>query len=1144
MVLKISFLITLVSASTILAVPTYSQVAKVSLDMENKSLEQVIDKIESQSDFYFIFNQKQIDINRIVSVQADNELITDILPELFKGTNVNYLVLDRKIILTTEPLESSLLAIASGSEIQQRQISGTVIDSKGNPMLGVTVSIKGTTQGTLTDAAGKFTINNVAQNATLVFSFIGMNTQEIPLNGTTKIDVTMTETSLILNEVIVVGYGTEKKSDLTGAVSQVNATVLQSRPIVNLGSGLEGTISNLQVSQSSYAPGSGAAFNIRGYTSINGGTPLVLVDGVVQDPNLVNPEDIESVTVLKDASSAAIYGARAAYGVILITTKKGMKDQRPTFKLSSSYSITQPTHVAEMADSKQYLDFTNYANQNTNGTNLFDQRMTNHILAYYNDPTHNSDVFYDPTIDLTGVYNYCANTNWAKVLHKNGSVKQINASITGGSAKTQYYVSYGYMYQTGLVAVYKDYYNRQNININVNSDIFDWLTISARTKYSYGFQDHPSQNTSMDNENWDISPLIPLKLPDGSWSGEGHFTNPFSVSLLGGYDHTKVSDLFTTGAITIHPLKDLNINADYTFNPYFQNHDKYVRSYYEKRADGTSALFPWTNPNYVLKDNTQRFYTALNIYADYSKSISKNNIKLLVGFNQETSKTDFFSAQRFQLINNDLPAINRATGTQNVNGSATLWAIQGAFFRLNYDYDGKYLLELNGRYDGSSKFPSGDRFAFFPSVSGGWVISKEAFWDNMRSHVSLLKVRSSYGSLGNQNVSGDFPYVSSYNIITAPTAAQAAANNASYIFAGATPVVLQAGALVSPSLTWEKVNQWDIGADLGFINNKLTVTFDYFNRATIGMLTAGQTLPAILGAAVPNENAANLKTYGWELNAGWKDNIGKFSYSISANLSDAQTEFTKFSNPTKLLSSPYVGEKLGEIWGYDSPGLFQSTAEITSWADQSQIYGGTWLPGDTKYADRNGDGKITRGTNTVSDPGDQHIIGNTTPRYLYGVTLNGAWKGIDASIFVQGVGKRDLWPNLDWADQDRFFGTNGYYGFAPSKYAMDYWTPDNKGAYLPNNYLSGWGSGGHGNREICGRYLQNAAYMRLKQVSLGFTLPEQLVKKAAISNLRIYFTMQNVLTFTKLTKLYDPEVTSDTGYPIPKSYDFGINITF
>jgi TonB-linked SusC/RagA family outer membrane protein len=1011
-------------------------------------------------------------------------------------------------------------------------------------LAGVTILIKGTTNGILTDASGKYILNDVPQDATLIFSFIGMATQEIPLNGRTKVDVIMAEAAVGLNEVVVVGYGTEKKADLTGAVAQVNSTVLESRPLVNLGQGLEGTISNLQVSQSSYSPGSGAAFNIRGYTSINGGSPLVLIDGVVADPNTLNPKDIESVTVLKDASSAAIYGARAAYGVILITTKKGKKDQKSTLTISSSYSIQHPTNVPQMADSKQYLDFVNQASMNTTGVLQFDQRTTQHILAYYNDPAHNSDVFYDPSIDLTGVYNYCANTNWADALYKNGAVKQLNISLSGGSAKTQYYVSYGLMGQTGNLTPYNDLYNRHNISINVTSDLSNWLTVSGRTKYSNGYQDHPSQNTSMGYENWDISPLIPIKLPDGSWSGEGHFTNPFSNAAEGGWDHTKTNDLFLTGTITIRPIKDLNINADYTFNPYNQNHDLYIREYYEPRADGTTALYPWTNPNSITDDNTLRFYNAVNIYADYSKSFSKNNFKILVGYNQETQSTQFFSAQRLNLIDNDLPAINAATGIATVNGSNTLWAVQGEFFRFNYDYDGKYLLELNGRYDGSSKFPTNDRYAFFPSVSGGWLISKEAFWDNLKSYVDVLKIRGSYGSLGNQNVPGNFPYVSSYIITTAPTSPGAAGNIASYILGGATPVTMQAGSLVSPSLTWEKVNQWDIGFDLGFFKDKLSVSYDYYNRATIGMLTPGETLPAVLGAAVPNQNAANLKTYGWDFDVTWKDHIGDFSYSISANLSDAQSEITKYSNPSGLLSSYYAGEKIGDIWGFDAAGLFQSSAQIASSPDQSQLYAGTWNPGDVKYVDRNGDGKITFGNNTLSNPGDQHIIGNSTPRYLYGVTMNGAWKGIDLSLFLQGVGKRDIWPNLDWADQDRFFGTNGTSGFAPSKYAMDYWTTQNPNAYFPNNYLSGWGDGGHGNRQICGRYLQNGAYMRLKQLTLGYTIPEEIVKKVSISNLRVYFTMQNVLTFTKLTQLYDPEANSSNSYPIPSSYDFGISVTF
>ena len=1135
--MKLTIFLLLISVISVFANKSYSQTKALTLNMKNSTVKEVLQNIENQSDFHFMFSERLIDVKREVSVDVKNKKIEAVLDELFAGTDVNYKVKDRFILLTTP--EGNDVSVK-----QQKSISGRVLDSSGSPLPGVTVVVKGTTNGTITDFEGNYNISNVPGDGTLVFSFVGMKPQEISVAGKSVINVTMDEETTAIDEVVAVGYGTRKKVNLSGAVSQATSEVLKSRSMVNLGQGLQGAVSGLQVTQGNFSPGQGASFNIRGYTSLNGGTPLILVDGVIQDPNLLNPEDIENVSVLKDASSAAIYGARAAYGVILITTKKGGRDQRSTVRFSSSYAVTTVTTVPKYASGYEFVTFVNEANKNTTGSPFYDQRAMDHINAYYKDPVNNLPVYYDPVIDLTGKYNYCGNTDWASAVYKSGAIKQINASLSGGTEKTQYYVSYGFMGQDGMLNVYDDLYKRNNVNINVNSDVFNWLTISTRMKYASAYQDHPSQGPTNGQLNWDLSPLMPIKLPSGAWSGQGDITNPFAVAREGGYDHTKVNDLFLTGAITIHPVKGLNINVDYTYNPYSSNHDNYVRSFLEERADGSTSIYPWTNPSAITNDNTNNYYNAINAYADYSKSISKNKFKILVGYNKETQKTKFFSAQRFQLINNDLPAINRATGTQAVNGSASLWAIQGAFFRLNYDYDNKYLLELNGRYDGSSKFPKGNRYDFFPSVSGAWVISNESFWGNFKPYVNTLKIRGSYGSLGNQNVTGDFPYVSSYSITTAPTTAQSEANIASYILGGSTPVAILPGSLVSPNFTWEKVNQWNVGTDLGLINNKLTVSFNVFQRATIGMLTAGQTLPSVLGTGVPRENAADLKTSGWDLEAGWKNKTGDFSYGISANLSDAQTEITKFSNPTNLLSSNYVGQKIGEIWGYDAVGLFQSTAEVASWADQSQFYSGTWNPGDVKYVDRNGDGKITRGLNTLSDPGDQHIIGNNTPRYQYGVILNGAWKGFDLNIFIQGVGKRQIWFTEGWMDQDRFFGTNGATGFVPMKLAMDYWTTENTDAFLPKNYLSGWGSGGHGNRQVSSRYLQNAAYMRLKQVTLGYTVPENMIKKASISHLRIYCALQNILTFTKLSKIYDPEVTNTSSYPAPLSYSLGIDLTF
>src|SRR5450759_3794249 len=1133
MELKIAILFIVVGVSNVLATPAYSQVAKVSLDMKNRSLEQVMDEIESQSEFYFIFNQKQIDVNRVIDIQAENKLITDILPELFKGTNVNYVVFDRKILLTTDPIENNLLAIASATDPQQKQIIGTVTDEKGNTLPGVTIIVKGTTIGSLSDASGKYILNNVPKDATLIFSFVGMTTQEIPSDGRMQIDVVLEETAIGLNEVVVIGYGTQKKVNLTGAVSAVKGDVLENRPITNIGQGLQGVIPNLQVIQSNYAPGHGVSFNIRGYTSLNGGDPLILVDGVVQDPNLLNPDDVESVSVLTDAASAAIYGARAAYGVVLITTKKGKKEQRPTLNVTSSLSTTEATNIPEYVDSWQYVNYMNTASVNAGGSNYFDQRLMDYTKKYYDDPKNNLPVYYDPTIDTDGKYKYCGNTNWAKELYKSGALKQINSSLSGGTEKSRYYISYGYMQQKGFLRAYDDQYNRHNINVALDTDVLDWLTVSTRVKYTYSFEDHPSSGST----GWsgitayggqlksDLRPLMPVRHPDGTWAGQGSFTNPFAVSAEGGHDQRKVNDLWFTGNLDIHPIKGLSIKGDFTFNPYSWNREKSVRLFTELwAAPGKSNIYPWVNPNSVALENSNDYYTAVNAYFDYAKSFGKHNLKLLIGYNQEEKKYKWASEKRENLINNDLPVINRATGAIYVDETITSWGTQGIFTRFNYDYAGKYLIEVNGRYDGSSKFPKNDRYAFFPSVSGAWRMSEENFWTGIKNIFNDAKLRVSYGSLGNQNVSGNFPYISNYNITT----------STQYMLGGVLPVGIASGSLISPSFTWEKVNQGNIGLDLGLIKNKLNFSLDVFQRNTIGMLTTGEPLPAILGTDVPNENAADLKTYGWESVVTWKDKIKDFSYNISFNISDAQSEITRFDNPTGDLGTHYVGQKIGEIWGYEATGLFQSQDEINNSPSQSALYGGTWNAGDEKYVDISNNGKIDWGSNTLADHGDKKIIGNNTPRYQYGLQASASWKGFDLSLFFQGTAKRDLWTN-----DSRFFGISNEWD-VPMQLTLDYWTETNTGARLPRPYIDG----GHGNREASTLYLQNGAYLRLKQLSLGYTLPERWTKKAALSKARIYLTGQNILTLTKLSKLYDPESQNLMNYPVSKSYSVGLNLTF
>lgn len=1016
-------------------------------------------------------------------------------------------------------------------------VKGTVTNSKGEALPVVSVVLKGTSTGSLTDDNGNYSITIPSQinNPTLIFSFIGFQEKEEVVGARTTVNITMQEEASQLSEVVVVGYATQKKQNLTGAVAQVSGNVLESRPISNLGQGLQGVIPNLQITPNGNAPGQGTAFNIRGYTSLNGGGPLILVDNVVQDPNLINPEDIASVSILKDAASASIYGARAAYGVVLITTKKGKREQTPTINFSGLYAFNKPTYTPKYANSWEYVNYMDLASINNGGSGYFDARVKDAVWKYYADPANNLPVLYDPNIEKDGKYVYVGNTDWAKELYTTGTLQQYNANLSGGSEKSQYYISYGFLGQKGVLASYDDRYTRHNFNADLNVDVTKWLTIGSKVKYAYSIENHPSGGSNGSSRiseytgqlKSDLRPLIPIKHPDGNWAGQGDFTNPFAVGAEGGYDKRKINDLWLSGNILIRPIKDLNLNADFTFNPYSFNKERTSRQFKEYHADGTYNLYPWSNPNSVTLENSNDYYTAFNAFADYSKSFKKHNFKVLVGYNQEIKTVKFFSSKRENLIDNNLPAINLATGTQTVNGNAGSWSVQGVFARLNYNYDEKYLLEINGRYDGSSKFPAGDRFAFFPSYSAAWRIIKEGFMDDVRSVLSELKLRGSYGSLGNQNVASNFPYIPNYSV----TPSQG------YIFGNATEVAIAAPGLVSSSFTWEKVRQWNVGVDYAFWNNKLSGSFDYYQRYTLGMLTSGQPLPGTLGAPVPQENAADLRTAGWELSLSWRDNIGEFNYGATLSLSDSQAEITRFDNPTGTLSSYYKGRKLGEIWGYEATGLFQSYDEIAAHTSQAKLYGGTWNPGDVKYVDKDDNNEISSGDNTIYNPGDRSIIGNTTARYEYGLMLNATWKGFDVDIFFQGVGKRDFVPD------DRFWGINDEWD-VPMKDALNYWTKETPNAYLPRPYING----GHGNRYNSTFYLQNAAYLRLKQLSIGYTLPKTLTDKMGINRLRIYFTGQNLVTWTSLSKIYDPEImgTSVIGtmtYPISKYFSFGLNLT-
>lgn len=1033
---------------------------------------------------------------------------------------------------------------AGVKEIQQNGVcNGVVTDTTGETVIGASVVVKGTTNGTITGLDGTFSLSGVTKGSILVVSFVGYQNTEVKWNGQ-PLTIVLKEDTKVLDEVVVVGYGTQKKANLSGAVAAVDGKVLQDRPITNIGQGLQGVVPNLNITMNNGgAPGATSSFNIRGNTSLNGGSPLVLVDNVQMDANLVNPDDIESISVLKDAASASIYGARAAYGVILITTKKGKKSDKPTVSLSATGYWQSPALTFHNVNSMQYLTMMDEAYQNDGGSgHYFKSQVYQYAEDYFNGK-YDSPVFFDTAYD-TYKYGYCGNTDWWDELYKTSFSQIYTANISGGNDRTTYYASVSMNDQGGILKAGDDKYNKYNANVNISSNITKWLNVSAKIAHTYTDELHPTGGTTAMNSTaysglssysgmmkGDLSPLMPVKHPDGHYAGQGSYTNPVAIMEQGGNAQYKQNDLWMTGAVKITPIKGLVINADYTWNFYGKSSNQHVQNFYDYTAvPGTENYYPWTNPSSVTVTNNDDYYNAFNAFAEYTFSLKeKHNFKVMVGYNQENKHKKYHYAGRKNLIDSSNPSLNLAYGDMAMNGSETHWSVNGFFARINYDYKGKYLLELNGRYDGSSKFPHGDRYAFFPSASVAWRVSEEKFWEPIRGWFDNFKLRASYGSLGNQALDesryGNFPYLATYGINTKYGA----------LLNGTRPVAVSVPGLVSASFTWETVNQIDFGFDASFFGGRLNTSFDWYRRNTKDMLTAGQALPAVLGTSVPQENAADMKTVGWEVSLEWNDRLSNgFGYHIKGVLSDYQASITKFSNPIKLLGTHYVGEKLNEIWGYVSNGLFQSDEDAKA-ADQSYLSGGSWGAGDVKYEDLNNDGKIDIGKNTLDDSGDRKIIGNSTPRYSYGITAGFDYKGFDFEMFWQGIGKRDYW-----------LGGSQFWGFTdewctPLTSSLDYWTEDNRDAYFPR--LHHYGVNG-GNHQVSTRYLQNAAYLRLKNVVLGYTIPRSITEKVKISRLRVFVQGENLLTFTPLIDSYDPETLNNMTYPINKKISVGLNLTF
>lgn len=1047
--------------------------------------------------------------------------------------------------MVANPMSSGSLAGTDAVQVvaqNGKTVKGVVTDNFG-PVPGANVIVKGTTNGVITDMDGKFILSDVPENAILQISFIGYVTQEIKVAGKETFTVELSEDAKALEEVVVVGYGSQKKVNLTGSIGQVDSKVLESRPITSSASALQGTIPNLQITNTSGEPGQSASLNVRGTTSINGGSPLVLVDGVEMSLDLVNPNDIANVTVLKDAAASAIYGVRAAYGVVLVTTKTAGKDMKTTVSYSGNVSFSKPTVLPEMLDkSSEFAEFINQANLNGDRAIRFGKEWIEGMKAYEADPVNN------PAYEVVnGSMRFYGNTDWIDLMLKKLTPSQRhNINISGGNEKTKFYGSVGYYKQEGMYKFGTDSYKQLNTRLSVENQTTSWLKLGAKFLYNYSAKDAPHKYK---DDTWHAMCFsTPTRMPF-PWAGDERYPeydefigkyffdqNPISLLEEGGRKQTKVHDVWATASADLTFSKYWRARVDFTYNLNYKRmsdnaksidmiSDKFVLS---KGNTGTD-YFEWNNYN---KD-----YYSFNAYTEYERTFAeKHYLKAMLGFNQELTKYSTFSGRRNGLLLQNLPSLGLGTGAQTVDEDGYEWALRGGFFRLNYIYNDRYLLEVNGRYDGTSRFPSNNRFVFLPSFSAAWRISEEAFMQGTRGWLDNLKVRASYGVLGNQLLtantwSGNTKYYPYIPFMSSSTAVNWMFNNSSEV------TVINPAALVSNDLTWEKAATVNVGLDVTLFNQRFDASFDYYERTTSDMLVK-VSYPEVLGASAPPANDAELRTRGWELSLNWKDRIGKdINYSIGLILSDSQAEITKYRNDNNSLSDHYVGEKIGEIWGYETEGIFQTEEDLKNHADQSKINSGKWQIGDIMYKNLDGNKVIDNGENTLKEHGDLKIIGNETPRYQYGITGNVSYKDVYLNFFFQGVGKRDFWPKAQnfWPAATQYYNVQKWH-------VAETWTENNRDAYFPRAI-----SYGEKNQQIQTRYLQDASYCRLKNLTIGWNLPTTWLKHVYLSKATVYVSGENLFEFTNIKGPYDPESARGNGsmlYPFQRTYSFGVNLTF
>src|SRR5690554_1416187 len=1121
----------------------------INLDKKNYSLPQFFKETERQTDFKFFYTDQVLNNNGRMDFVKNRGNVEEFLIEIAKQTDLRFRQVNNTISVISDPQETSEDFVQIDIEAEETTVQGVVTDETGEPLPGVTVSVQGTTIGTATDIDGRYALT-VPDDSNLVFSFIGFETLTVPVGDRNVIDVVLSEDMASLEEVVVVGYGTQKKMTLTGSVDAISGDELQNRPAVNMGDLMKGASPNLNITMGMRGgePGSTSSWNIRGLGSINANaSPLILVDGVEVNINNVDPESVESVSVLKDASASAIYGSRAPFGVVLITTKKGQQG-RVSIEYNNNLSMNSPIGVASFVDAMTWATAYNQANANAGLTPVYSNEQMQRIEGYMNGTFPYE---YDPENPIDNIWagrrNGNANYDWPQILIGNTSFNQKHhINLSGGTEKTNYYLSGGFVDQNGVYKYGNDNYRRFNFLSNLNSQVTDWLNVRTGVKYAKGLADYPVGQTTVGREHMmgeviTFAPMMPM------YNINGTIQSPLlRWQQDSGRDRFETNDFFVNLGADLEPVEGWV--TSFSFNHNLIGSRRLIHPKPVMVELGTGQFGNVGKPESSFESiYNQTNYTLINVVSSYEKSIEDHYVKVLGGYEQEAREYTSMSGTATGLVTDEVPSFSTALGQKTVTDGMNHWATQGVFGRINYNYKETYLFEASARYNGSSRFAPDTRWGFFPSASVGYFISNESFWSPIENIVNSFKIRGSYGSLGNQNV-GLYSYLTTIGV----------GAELNWILDKARPPFATPPGLISNNLTWETITTTNIGFDAGFLNERLQVTFDWYNRITTNMLGPTEQLPYQLGVGTPQMNNAELSNKGFELVLSWRDRISTdFSYDVKVSLGDSRAEILRYYNEKDLIDTWYPGKMVGEIWGYTTDGIIQLAGE--EMPDQSRFFA-NWGPGDIKYRDLNGDGTIDDGTRTLNDHGDLTVIGNTSPRYNYNISGSFNWRGFDFSMFWQGIGKRDYFPRNDmqlfWG-MTTSFGNSGIYKDSP---ILDYWRPagetnllgPNTDAYFARPYFS---SETNKNKQVQTRFLLNAAYLRLKNLQIGYTLPSHIAERIALQRARVYLSGENLLTFTSLPGTFDPETTiasdpANSGYqagriyPISRVLSVGVNLTF